>query len=145
LADLVIEEAVKHNKNKLSVKVLDPACGSGIFLTSYIKKLIEEKKELTIQDFTNNVFGMDLNPIAVLQARINYLLTIRNYYQKEETIEIPVYLSDSIYQPQFKYINERKYFFYQLDTQIGEIIEIYLPMEINLSDDFFKKLDRNIK
>ncbi|CAH1770763.1 11701_t:CDS:2, partial [Entrophospora sp. SA101] len=32
-----------------------------------------------------------------------------------------------------------------MDTQIGEIIEIYLPMEINLSDDFFKKLDRNIR
>jgi hypothetical protein len=145
LVDLVIEETLKHNKNKSSVKVLDPACGSGIFLTSYIKKLIEEKKELTSQDFTNNIFGIDLNPIAVLQARINYLLAIRNYYQKEEIIEIPVYLSDSIYQPQFIHINRRKYFYYQLDTQIGEIIDIYLPMEVNLSDDFFGKLARNIR
>jgi len=136
---------LKHNKNKSSIKVLDPACGSGIFLTSYIKKLIEKKGELTNRDFTDNIFGIDLNPIAVLQARINYLLTIRNYYQKEETIEIPVYLSDSVYQPQFKFINGRKYFYYQLDTQIGEIIEIYLPMEINLSDDFFEKLSRNVK
>ncbi|CAG8821577.1 6913_t:CDS:2, partial [Racocetra persica] len=116
------EEAAKHSKSKVPInKVLDPACGSGIFLTSYIKKLIEEKRELTNKDFTNNIFGIDLNPIAVLQARINYLLTIRNYYQKEETVEIP------------------------LDTQIGEVIEIYLPMEINLSDVFFEKLARNIK
>ncbi|MEM1801348.1 MAG: hypothetical protein QXF58_06405, partial [Desulfurococcaceae archaeon] len=42
-----------------------------------------------------NIVGYDLNPIAVLTARTNYLLMIADL-PKRGTIEIPVYLADSL-------------------------------------------------
>jgi len=48
----------------------------------------------------NNVVGFDLNPLAVLTARVNYLLMIADLleYRKGE-VTIPVYLADSVRTP----------------------------------------------
>ena len=48
----------------------------------------------------NSVMGIDLNPLAVLAARVNYLLAIADLlpYRRHE-VEIPVYLADSILTP----------------------------------------------
>jgi len=48
----------------------------------------------------NNVVGFDLNPLAVLTARVNYLLAIADLLE-HRTIEItiPIYLADSIRMP----------------------------------------------
>jgi len=145
LANICLKEALLHVKTDNNLKILDPACGSGIFLTSYIKHLKKNKNLIKLSDIINNITGIDLNPIAVLHARINYLLNILNLLSSKNKIEIPIYLSDSIYSPSFKLIDKKKYFFYQLDTQIGKLVDIYLPMETKLDDIFFNKLDLFIK
>lgn len=115
LAELVLNEVgitaerleqISKEKNDtlapLSLKILDPACGSGTFLILAIKRLREyaEKHYLedTLADYMlKNVVGFDLNPLAVLAARTNYLLAIADLlvYVKG-SIEIPVYLADSL-------------------------------------------------
>lgn len=90
-------------------RLLDPACGSGTFLVmaiNRIKKWFEEhrhecgygEKEL-IQKIRRNIIGFDLNPLAVMAARTNYLLAIRDLLKFSGDIEIPVYLCDSIMTP----------------------------------------------
>jgi methylase of polypeptide subunit release factors len=86
----------------LNLRILDPACGSGTFLVLAMKRLREysEKehlKDVAVSYMLNNVIGFDLNPLAVLTARTNYLLAIADLltYAKGP-IEIPVYLADSI-------------------------------------------------
>jgi len=86
----------------LKIRVLDPACGSGTFLVLYISRLRRYAEEhfltdLLLSHILENVVGYDLNPLAVLTARTNYLLAIADLLSYASgKIEIPVYLADSI-------------------------------------------------
>jgi type II restriction/modification system DNA methylase subunit YeeA len=86
----------------LNIRVLDPACGSGTFLVLYISRLRRYAEEHYLVDvlpryILENVVGYDLNPLAVLTARTNYLLAIADLLQYVPgRIEIPIYLADSI-------------------------------------------------
>ncbi len=87
-------------------RLLDPACGSGTFLILAIRALKAncERAQLgeadTLEVILRSVVGIDLNPLAVLAARVNYLLAIADLlpYRRRE-VEIPVYLADSILTP----------------------------------------------
>jgi len=84
------------------LRLLDPACGSGTFLILAIKRLRNYAEKHYMLDIVadyilKNIVGYDLNPLAVLTARTNYLLAIADIipYVKGEK-EIPIYLADSI-------------------------------------------------
>lgn len=86
----------------LDLRILDPACGSGTFLVLTMKKFREYAeghylKDVLVNYLLRNVVGFDLNPLAVLSARTNYLLGIADLlvYAKGP-IEIPIYLADSL-------------------------------------------------
>ncbi|MCC6003782.1 MAG: N-6 DNA methylase [Thermofilum sp.] len=86
----------------LELRVLDPACGSGTFLILYLSRLRMYAENHHMLDqllhyVLDNVVGYDMNPLAVLTARTNYLLHIADLLTYASgTIEIPVYLADSI-------------------------------------------------
>jgi len=105
----------EHTLNRLDYdgnpdqRLLDPSCGSGTFLVMTIAKIrhfYEEHREdcnfdegELCQKILNNVIGFDLNPLAVMAARTNYLVAIRDLIRYVDRIEIPVYLCDSIMTP----------------------------------------------
>lgn len=103
LAELVIER-VGYDGNP-DERVLDPACGSGTFLVMAINKVREyaEKnlipKHELLPKILNNIVGFDLNPLAVMAARTNYLMALREMLKLGGEIEIPIYLCDSIMTP----------------------------------------------
>ncbi|MEM3448198.1 MAG: N-6 DNA methylase, partial [Nitrososphaerota archaeon] len=86
----------------LNLRVLDPACGSGTFLILTIKRFREYAeghylKDILASYILRNVVGFDLNPLAVLAARTNYLLSIADLFEYVKgPIEIPIYLADSL-------------------------------------------------
>jgi SAM-dependent methyltransferase len=90
----------------LNTRFLDPACGSGTFLVLLIARLRELGRDLLLPEselldaILQNVVGFDLNPLAVLTARVNYLLAIADLLlHREQNIVLPVYLADSIRTP----------------------------------------------
>ena len=92
------------NPNK---RLIDPACGSGTFLVIAIKKIREYASEQMLPEsqvldkILSNIVGFDLNPLAVISARTNYLLALGDLLQhRKGHIDIPVYLCDSIMTPQ---------------------------------------------
>jgi hypothetical protein len=85
---------------------LDPACGSGTFLVLLIARYRELGHRLFLPEaellrtITQNIVGFDINPLAVLTARVNYLLAIADLLQhRKGEITIPVYLADSVQTP----------------------------------------------
>lgn len=90
-------------------RILDPACGSGTFLVMAINRIRgwyeanREKCGYEASDLgrkiLSNCIGFDLNPLAVMAARTNYLIAIRGLIDGLERVEIPVYLCDSILTP----------------------------------------------
>lgn len=90
----------------LEKRILDPGCGSGTFVILGIKRAKEHARSknidpsTTLSQITKNIIGFDLNPLAVISARTNYLLAVADLlpYRKDE-ITIPIYLCDSICPP----------------------------------------------
>ncbi|HEV2708056.1 MAG TPA: N-6 DNA methylase [Pyrinomonadaceae bacterium] len=93
-------------------RLLDPSCGSGTFLVMAINRIrawYEQNRERVTYDegelcrkILSNVIGFDLNPLAVMAARTNYLIAVRDLLGHVDKVEIPVYLCDSIMTP-FEY------------------------------------------
>ncbi len=87
-------------------RLLDPACGSGTFLVLAARALKANcaqaglAESQTLEVLLNNLAGIDLNPLAVMAARVNFLLAVADLlpYRRGE-IEIPIYLADSILTP----------------------------------------------
>jgi methylase of polypeptide subunit release factors len=89
-------------------RLLDPACGSGTFLVLAIARLKSRclrvdgmTEQETLNTILRNIVGIDLNPLATIAARTNYLLAIRELLEhRTEDIDIPVYLADAIVSPE---------------------------------------------
>jgi len=86
-------------------RFLDPACGSGTFLVLAIQraKVHGQKEQLTPLEIAKrivaNIWGFDLNPLAVIAARTNYLFALGDLVNELPHIEIPIYLTDSVLTP----------------------------------------------
>ncbi|MDI6857240.1 MAG: N-6 DNA methylase [Dehalococcoidia bacterium] len=87
-------------------RLLDPACGSGTFLVLAIQRVKKTALEKmlpeadVLQKILANIVGFDLDPLAVMSARTNYLLAIGDLLQhRQSEVNIPVYLADSILTP----------------------------------------------
>ena len=95
LAELTLREAGFSKTQSM----LDPACGSGTFLFIAIRVLIDNGfKGSELVDFvTNNIVGIDVHPVAVTIAKINYVLALSSeLVGYHRNIAIPIYLADSL-------------------------------------------------
>ncbi len=102
LADRVVTEALALTGRK-DWKAMDPCCGSGSFLITLIRKVVgnrplcllaPEERVALQRSVLERVHGVDINPLAVLSARVNYLLALLQLGPVGD-VEIPVYLGDS--------------------------------------------------
>ena len=101
LAQLTLQEIDYQAPQSL----LDPACGSGTFLFNAIRRLAENG--LTGRDLVefalNNIVGIDVHPLAVTIARINYLLALSDHLDTEnsdgEVPPLPVFMADALIRP----------------------------------------------
>ena len=103
LAELLLNE-VGYDGNTFK-RFLDPACGSGTFLVLAIQRAKEyghSHKEApleTAKRIVANIWGFDLNPLAVIAARTNYLFALGELVDQISDLEIPIYLADSVLWP----------------------------------------------
>ena len=103
LAELILNE-VGYDGNTHK-RLLDPACGSGTFLVFAIQrakqygKINKEPALETAKRIIANIWGFDLNPLAVIASRTNYLFALGDLVNNLENFEIPIYLADSVLTP----------------------------------------------
>ncbi len=91
---------------KAKDRVLDPGCGTGPFLLEAIRMYRElnhmKPRDEQLKDILDNIVGIDVNPVAVLTARINYFLAISDLLPLPDSglkVAIPVHLADSMITP----------------------------------------------
>ena len=89
----------------LEQRALDPACGSGTFLFHAVRRLLRAAEVAKLDSVealtrcTHLVMGIDVHPVAVINARITYLLALGEARLGERgrpKLTIPVYLGDSL-------------------------------------------------
>ena len=100
LAEFLINEMnIDFTSNKT---ILDPTCGSGTFIVLLIRNYIAQNKNSIdepsmLNNILNNIRGYDLNPLAVISSRANYIIALGDLFNKRlSDIEIPIYLCDSM-------------------------------------------------
>ncbi|HLC30682.1 MAG TPA: N-6 DNA methylase [Dehalococcoidia bacterium] len=87
----------------LEQRVLDPACGSGTFLFHAVRRFLEAAETSglpnreTLARCCEKVLGIDIHPVAVIIARVTYLLALGEERLRDRpALSIPVYLGDSL-------------------------------------------------
>lgn len=95
LVEFILNEKLPVDKKEknYNVKILDPSCGSGIFLVESFKRLVqryENQHNEKLSDFgklkkllTDNIFGIELHPQAIKVAAFSlYLALVDNLNPK---------------------------------------------------------------
>ncbi|CAH0229434.1 N-6 DNA methylase [Chryseobacterium sp. Bi04] len=88
LVEFILNEKIPTNNGEknYNIKVLDPSCGSGIFLVESFKRLVkryENQHQEKLNDFnklkkllTDNIFGIELHPQAIKVAAFSLYLAL---------------------------------------------------------------------
>ncbi|NQY34421.1 MAG: N-6 DNA methylase [Alteromonadaceae bacterium] len=120
LVDYILAETVEKkliNQNKDVCKVLDPSCGSGIFLVETLRKIIEKYQKINPQYLTDpdkykvdlnklasdNIFGVDKDHSAINVAIFSIYLTLLDYQEPSdiESFRFPILLGNNFFVSDF--------------------------------------------
>jgi hypothetical protein len=100
LAAKVVRRAVTQ---PLTDRVFDPACGSGTFLFHAVRRLAAAAADAgwtaprTLAACADRVRGLDVHPVAVIIARVTWLLALGDLVrQRDRDLNVPVFLGDAM-------------------------------------------------
>lgn len=87
IADYILDSTVKeHIQENLACKILDPACGSGIFLVQTFRRIVQERQKkgtFNPDDLINiakeNLYGIDKNSEALNVALFSIYIAILDF------------------------------------------------------------------
>ena len=137
VADCVVSECVDM-VDSADWKAIDPCCGSGIFLLTLIKKVVgdvsvndltREEKRMIRDNIISRVYGIDINPLSVLSARVSYYLALHAFGEVRD-IEIPVYLGDSAIIPSLVTYDGIDCYSYSIGNLKCDDLEVVLPKRL---------------
>ena len=162
LAEDIYTNIKKHNQISNKTSFIDPTCGSGVFLEC----LLKNNKEIS----TNNIYGFDINLIAVLTTKIVIIYnrginTSINIFQNDilmypnlinEDFSFDVISEDSSFDknyyiyiygnkfsfPKELYDNKQKLLEYFEESQNNKKTELY--KQLNKYDEVSKKIYINL-
>jgi hypothetical protein len=143
LVEVVLDRA--DVENWIKHRFLDPTCGSASFLLAVAKRIREDaakadwQSEKILQHIIENVWGFDLNPLAVQAARVNFLIAIADLIADCPglPIELPILLADAVYSPTSRPDNPKGTVEYTIGSSIADL-KIVLPSALALDR---KRLD----
>lgn len=105
LAGATVEAAARQGADLAGGRVLDCTCGTGTFLSPILRTRLRGLRRRAaapsteaIQEVLNSVVGIDINPVAVMATRMNYLIALGDLATAGE-LYLPVWLADSVLLP----------------------------------------------
>ena len=132
LVDYVLHQTIDDffdkNPNQYNCKVLDPACGSGIFLVETLRKLVAQyekvsqkkvSQEILINLVKNNIFAIDKDQDAVLVSIFSIYLTMLDYQNPKDIEKFT-----------FPYLRDSNFFtndFFDTSAQFNQILQSNKP------------------
>jgi len=103
LSQLTLKEALGLINTPIP-RILDPACGTGTFIRNAIIYLKERLAKMDtdghekLNTILTSVVGIDINPMAVLISKVNYILALRELLNKGpiRNVRVPIYMANSL-------------------------------------------------
>lgn len=158
LARLLIDELLPFNKgiDFENFKLLDPSCGSGIFLVLAYKRIItlwmlKNKKQKIEGDndiksikriLSNCIYGVDINPDSISITATSLQIELTSHIQPKEIFE-KLHFDDLQQKGNLKECGFFKW--YKTETNRYDIVVGNPPFNINNEEDYKKANDDNIK
>jgi hypothetical protein len=148
LADFVLENTLgKYIRNTNDIDfvcpVLDPSCGSGIFLVEALRKIIEQKRDIKTETLNRqelwdcvlkNIFGIDIDEEAIDIAIFSIYVTVLDYIS-------PAEISENF---QFKNLKGTNFFnadFFDTKNKFNQIFSSKIDSDkINFEEDNIEKI-----
>jgi Eco57I restriction-modification methylase len=155
LADYLLSEVSTVKPLTEETKILDPACGSGVFLVLAYRRLIEAElaksggsklSDTKLKALLSNIYGVERELDACYVAEFSLILTLLNYVDPHELQKIefhfPTLHNETIFQSDFFDLDGTHYDgrFWQRGLKFDLIIGN--PPWIELKDDGEEKLAR---
>ena len=105
LCSLMADELLRHTPSGIPLRAVDMCCGSGAMLAAisnrYRERLVAEGHEAGEVDalrlLIESATGFDIDPLAVMLAKVNWLIANRDWLVPGERVTIPVYHADSLF------------------------------------------------
>lgn len=156
--DWLVEVTLDRIKTNdwLAIRLLDPTCGSASFLLAAIRRIREAAEtknwndEKLLHHIIKNVWGFDLNPLAVQASRVNFLIAIADLIQKNPGVEIelPILLADAIYSPAQAPDSTEPVVEYRIGSQIADL-KIRIPSALAFNrkrlDEVFEVMGESVE
>lgn len=114
LVAFLIDEIFPWNDPITDIKVLDPACGSGIFLVEVYRRLIEQWKHANSDKNLNapilrklleeHIFGVDINPEAIRVTALSLSLIMCDYLEPRyiwKQVKFPKLIEKNLFDKDF--------------------------------------------
>ncbi len=151
LARTIVEELIDVPQETM---VMDPSCGSGTFVESLVRNIIENSQTqhpiATLRQLQSNIIGIDLHPVAVQLAKATWVLNSREIINAARNcgyrndVAPPIYLGDSL---QLRYerniLTQSEHITLRTTEQLpGEIdtVAFDIPMSLARDSDVFDRL-----
>ncbi len=100
LVDFLIEEALPRDKVQLNTTILDPTCGSGVFLVRTYQRLVEAWKRENKQEkphvrlyiilskiLEEQIFGVDIQRSAIRIAAFSLYLAMLDFLERDDILD----------------------------------------------------------
>jgi len=132
--DWLAAHALDQMQWRTENSLLDPTCGTGTFVLEALKRRLQEPGSwsLSARDLLRGLYGMDLNPLAVLAARASLVVSLGPRLQPSDPVTLPIYLADAINPAE----EVDDYFEHSIQTEFG-VIEVKVPAVLVRSERFF--------
>jgi hypothetical protein len=99
--DWLCERVLQEYSFKQSDKILDPSCGSGSFLRAAVHRLRELNNTITVEEISNQIYGIDIHPLSVQIAKTTMLITLgKGVTKAKRPIHINIILANTLLAPE---------------------------------------------
>lgn len=99
--DWLCERVVNEFEFKENSKILDPACGSGSFLRAAVHRMKTLYPEITPEQLSKQIYGIDIHPLSVQIAKTTFLLSLgKEIRNLKRPVHLNVILSNTLKIPE---------------------------------------------
>ncbi|MFX0101511.1 MAG: N-6 DNA methylase [Candidatus Hodarchaeota archaeon] len=87
----------KVSKSQESIKILDPTCGEGVFLSSTLQIFFDSREELeNTGDFKFHIFGLDIDEGAIDRASKTLTSLVEGKNERENRVELHLHVKNAL-------------------------------------------------
>jgi len=98
--DWLCERIVNEFAFKKHDKILDPSCGSGSFLRAAIHRIRTLNPEISAEEISRQIYGIDIHPLSVQIAKTTVLLALgKDIIKSRQPIRLNILLANTLYSP----------------------------------------------